>query len=350
MALVLSHVTASPVASYGAQQRVELAGVNLFGLSNSSSVFGTAFTTFESPVCEPDYTAGPYLDPPEHFWAYRDLGFNTFRLPIAWQHAQTKLNGPLNETIMSGFDSLIKTITSNGSTAIIDIHNYARYNCAVINQPQSSLPIPSIKVTNAHFNDLWTKLATRYKSNPKVIFELMNEPHDLDIFLWAQTLQEAILAIRKVTHLQRILVSGTSFARLTDWQANSAPGIAPPLLTDPANKLVYDFHQYFDDDAGALGLCRPWSAFASSFAQVTQILRKYNAKAMLTEFGGAPVPQCATLLGESLLPFLEQNRDVWLGWTVWGSWLTGSGTALSTDPKNLAYTLVKVLKSFVPSA
>lgn len=44
-----------------------------------------------------------------------------FRLPIAWQHAQDGLGGPLNETTLQGLDTLVDTITNNGSKAIIDI-------------------------------------------------------------------------------------------------------------------------------------------------------------------------------------------------------------------------------------
>ncbi|KAL4727131.1 hypothetical protein ACLX1H_006032 [Fusarium chlamydosporum] len=242
---------------------------------------------------------------------------------MAWQHVQTSLGGNLNETNMQAVDKLVKAITDDGGQAILDIHNYARWYCAIIGQPEVSFLNPNITVTNDHFSDLWTKLAQRYKSNPNVIFQLMNEPHDLNIQKWGATNQAAILAIRNITEKQRILVSGTQFARLIDWEAFSTPGIGPGLIQDPANNTLYDFHQYFDNIGGAYGICEPWGGYVKSFEAVTSILRKNNLQGMITEFGGGPFPQCVETI-QSMLAFLDRNHDVWYGWTAWGSFNEGS--------------------------
>jgi len=70
---------------------------------------------------------------------------------------------------------------------MIDIHNFARWNGEIIGQGGP---------TDDQFVSLWTQLATKYASSPKIVFELMNEPHDLDINLWAQTCQKVVNAIR----------------------------------------------------------------------------------------------------------------------------------------------------------
>lgn len=85
------------------------------------SIFGSAYSAFESANCNASYAAYPYVDPPEHYTAWRDLGFNMFRLPLGWQHAQVSLSGPLNETTMVAYDHLVKRITGDGNTVIIDI-------------------------------------------------------------------------------------------------------------------------------------------------------------------------------------------------------------------------------------
>lgn len=46
------------------------------------------------------------------------------------------------------------------------------------------------------FASIWTQLAAKYKSNAKVIFGLMNEPHDLNVSQWATSVQAAVNAIR----------------------------------------------------------------------------------------------------------------------------------------------------------
>ncbi|EWG53437.1 hypothetical protein FVEG_11867 [Fusarium verticillioides 7600] len=327
--------------------QVKWAGVNLFGLANDVNILGSAYNTFLDMSCKPSYHSYPYINTVEDYKSWHDKGFNLFRIAMAWQHVQTSLGGSLNETNMEAVDKLVKAITDDGGQAIMDIHNYARWYCAVIDQPELSFLNPNITVTSDHFSDLWTRLAERYKSNPKVIFQLMNEPHDLDITKWGATNQAAILAIRNVTDKQKILVSGTQFARLVDWEAFSQPGIGPGLIQDPANNTLYDFHQYFDDIAGAYGLCEPWSGFAKRFEAVTRILRRNGFQGMVTEFGGGPFPQCADTI-QSMLAFLDRNSDVWYGWTAWGSFNKGSDLYLSLD-KNSTYNLItRTLEKFVP--
>ncbi|KAF5638081.1 cellulase (glycosyl hydrolase family 5) domain protein [Fusarium sp. NRRL 52700] len=327
--------------------KVQWTGVNLFGLANDVNILGSAYNTFLDLSCKPSYHSYPYINTIEDYKSWHDKGFNLFRIAMAWQHVQTSLGGSLNEINMEAVDKLVKAITDDGGQAILDIHNYARWYCAVIGQPDVSFLNPNITVTNKHFTDLWTKLAERYKSNPRVIFQLMNEPHDLDITKWGATNQAAILAIREVTDKQKILVSGTQFARLVDWEAFSEPGIGPGLIQDPANNTLYDFHQYFDDAAGAYGLCEPWSGFVKRFEAVTRILRRNGFQGMVTEFGGGPFLQCDETI-RSMLAFLDRNSDIWYGWTAWGSFNVGSDLYLSLD-KNSTYNLItRTLEQFVP--
>ncbi|KAF4442944.1 Endoglucanase EG-II [Fusarium austroafricanum] len=171
--------------------------------------------------------------------------------------------------------------------------------------------------------------------------------HDLNISKWGETNQAAILAICNVTEKQKILVSGTQFARLVDWEAFSAPGIAPGLIEDPANNTLYDFHQYFDDIAGAYGLCEPWSGYVKRFEAVTQILRANNLQGMVTEFGGGPYPQCDETIS-SMLAFLNRNSDVWFGWTVWGCFNEGSDLYLSLDRSSNYNRITRTLEKFTP--
>ncbi|KAK2669213.1 Glycoside hydrolase, family 5 [Fusarium oxysporum f. sp. vasinfectum] len=311
--------------------QVKWAGVNLFGLANDVNILGSAYNTFLDLSCGPSYHSYPYINTVEDYKSWHDKSFNLFRIAMAWQHVQTSLGGSLNETNMEAVDKLVKAITDDGGQAILDIHNYARWYCAVIDQPEVSFLNPNITVTTDHFADLWTKLSERYKSNPKVIFQLMNEPHDLNITKWGATNQAAILAIRKVTEKQKILVSGTQFARLVDWEAFLNQASAP----------------YFDDIAGAYGLREPWSGYVKRFEAVTRILRRNGFQGTVTDFGGGPFPQCAETI-QSMLAFLDRNSDVWYGWTAWGSFNEGSDLYLSLD-KNSTYNLItRTLEKFVP--
>lgn len=146
-----------------------------------------------SPKCEPTHESHPFHDDVSHYVSWKQEGFNLFRIAIAWQHAQTELGGQLNETSMQSVDAMVDAITQDGGKAILDIvrsdfrslvivanentlqHNYGRWYCAIIGQPENSFQNPTANVTNKHFVDLWTRIAERYQANSNVIFQLMNE-------------------------------------------------------------------------------------------------------------------------------------------------------------------------------
>lgn len=161
---------------------------------------------------------------------------------------------------------------------------------------------------------------------------------------WGNTNQKVVNAIRRITTVQAILVSGTQFARLVNWLSSSIQGIGPGLIQDPANNTIYDFHQYFDDDGGSYGLCNPWYSFVSAFEDVTSVLRNHGYRGIMTEFGGGPFSQCATLY-EHLLSFWDENSDVWFGWTAWSS---PPNLFLSPEKNSVWYTLTAVLEKYAP--
>lgn len=104
---------------------------------------------------------------------------------------------------------------TKGAYCILDPHNYMRYNNPS-QQPTTGSIIGDTTdpkaATTAQFADFWGELASRFASNEKVIFGLMNEvrivnhlwpstanpekPHDMDTNLILTKDQAAINAIR----------------------------------------------------------------------------------------------------------------------------------------------------------
>ena len=100
-------------------------------------------------------------------------GFNLYRLPVGWQYlVNDVLGGPLDPNYSGDYDKLVQACLATGSHCLIDIHNYARWNGAIIGQGGP---------TNDQFASLWSQLATKYASESKVLFGLMNEPHDCEL-------------------------------------------------------------------------------------------------------------------------------------------------------------------------
>ena len=78
--------------------------------------------------------------------------------------------------------------TSKGLKIEIEPHNYGYgFNALVGNGTQ-----------NSDFADLWSKLASHYKSNANVIFGLMNEPHVQAASEWFNSVNAAIAARGRV--------------------------------------------------------------------------------------------------------------------------------------------------------
>ena len=85
-------------------------------------------------------------------------------------------------------------------------------------------------------------MAQKYGSQQRVIFGIMNEPHDIpSISTWVDTVQQTVNAIRQAGAQNYLLLPGSSWA-----SAQAFPTEAGPLLvkvTDPlggTNKLIFD--------------------------------------------------------------------------------------------------------------
>lgn len=107
----------------------------------------------------------------EHF--VKKDKMNMFRLPVAWQYlVNGKLGGDLDKNNFGSYDGLMQSCLATGAYCIIDIHNYARWNGAVIGDGTAGGP------TKEHFSSLWKQLATKYAAESKVVMGMINEPHD----------------------------------------------------------------------------------------------------------------------------------------------------------------------------
>jgi endoglucanase len=161
----------------------------------------------------------------------------------------------------------------------IDIHNFARVNNAIIGQGGPS---------DAVFADLWSQLAKKYASSSKVIFGLMNEPHDLDINTWASTVQAAVTAIRTAgATSQIILLPGSNFASAGQF-VSSGSADALMKVTNPdgsTDNLIMDLHKYLDvDNSGEHSECTT-DNIEDAFAIAAAWLRENGRLGLVSETG-----------------------------------------------------------------
>lgn len=217
------------------------------------------------------------------------------------------------------------TDVGRGYYAIIDPHNFGRYYSNIITDVDG-------------FGAWWTTIAKRFADNKLVIFDTNNEYHDMENSLVADLNQAAIDAIRAAgATSQYIFVEGNAWSGAWSW-IDSGNGEALVGLTDPQDKIIYEMHQYLDEDcSGTNDACVSGTIGEERVQEATQWLRDNGKLGILGETAGANNDVCIqAVTGE--LQYLLDNSDVWTGWLWWaaGPWWADYMFSIE-PPEGVAY-------------
>ncbi|KAI9658343.1 MAG: Endoglucanase gh5-1 [Bathelium mastoideum] len=292
--------------------------LQFLGVSESVAEFGTAIPG----VWGKDF----YFPDNDTISTLIGQGFNLFRVPFMMERmAVGSITANLQGPYFYNYSGTIDYITSKGAYAVIDPHNYGRYDGNII-------------TSTSDFGTFWKNLATPFKGNSKVIFDTNNEYHDMDQTLVLNLNQAAINAIRGAgATSQYIFAEGNSYTGAWTWNTTNTNLAA---LTDPNNKLVYEMHQYLDSDgSGTNEVCVNSEIGVQRIVGATEWLQQNNKIGVLGEFAGGPNSVCYSAV-QGLLQHLSQNSDVWLGASWWaaGPWW-GTTTWSSFEPTSgIAYS------------
>jgi aryl-phospho-beta-D-glucosidase BglC (GH1 family) len=294
----------------GGTPEAALVGVNLAG-----GEFGKVPGVYDRDYAYPG---------PRQFDYCQAKGLTVVRLPLRWERIQPKLMDTLDEAELRRLDAAVKLAAERDLKILLDVHNYARYYGQVIGTPE---------VPNEAFADFWQRLAAHYSDEAAVCgLGLMNEPHDTG-GRWPAAAQAAIDAIRKVNRRHAIFVCGDGWSGAHSWKKINAN----LLLNDPAGKLVYEAHQYFDrdhsgtykqsyDDSGAHPLIgverlRPFAEW----------LREHKVQGFIGEFG---VPDDDPRWLEVLDNFLAAMKAEGIGGAYWAAGGWWGKYPLSVEPRD----------------
>ncbi|KAG9076597.1 hypothetical protein FS749_011588 [Ceratobasidium sp. UAMH 11750] len=275
-----------------------------FGVNESCAEFGQ---TAWPGVLGKDYT-WPTQASVDFFLG---KGMNTFRVAFLMERISPPakgLTGAFDATYLAGLKSIVSYITGKGGYAVLDPHNFMRYNNGVIS-------------STSDFSTWWKNLATQFKSDSKVIFDIMNEPHDIPASTAFQLNQAAVNAIRAAgATSQLILVEGTSWTGAWTW-VSSGNGDAFKAIKDPNNNVAIEMHQYLDSDgSGTSATCVSSTIAAERLAAATAWLKANNLKGFLGEIGAGSNDACIAAVKGGLCAM--QQSGVWIGalWWAAGPW------------------------------
>jgi endoglucanase len=153
-------------------------------------------------------------------------GFKSVRLPVRWS-AKAAESEPyaLDPLFLARVDSMVQAALDQGLYVVLDFHNFEE----LMADPQGQ---------EARFLGIWKQLSAHYRSYPKkLLFEILNEPHDkLTPELWNRLYPKALALIRR-DNPDRLVFLGTA-----DWGgAKSLAALRPP---EQDRNLILSFHDY----------------------------------------------------------------------------------------------------------
>ena len=257
---------------------------------------------------------------------FNNNGLTLIRLPVKWERIQPEFQTPLSNDI-DKYTNMIIQAQSAGDSVIIDLHNYAKYNNKQLTTKDTQ-----------NFSDIWRKIANKYnKGYPRLFgYELMNEPHDLEgnCDTWKTLAQSAIYSIRKTDNTHYILIPGYDWQSANRWQ-DSSNCLAD--IKDPANKILFSAHQYFDSD---LSGSKYDSTTCTDEQRGTKLIQPFlnwleanKTAGILTEYGVPANSTCWLNTIDDFLNTLKTNDHIY-GGTYWAAGPAWGDYNLSIEPDN----------------
>jgi len=241
-------------------------------------------------------------------------GLTVMRVDFLWERLQRAPFAPLHEPDVERLRRVLDAAQAAGQVVLLDMHNYGRY----YGRPLTTSDGPLLA-------DGWRRLALAFRDHPAVWgYELMNEPHDLPGHgeTWSSLAQAATDAIRIVDQRAWVLVPGYGWQSALGWPENNGS----LDVRDPAGRLLYAAHQYFDSDFDSVyGSYEAEGAYpqraADLIAPFQAWLATRGARGFFTEYGvPADDPRWLRVL-DGFLTALERDPRL-AGGTYWaaGPW------------------------------
>jgi endoglucanase len=247
-------------------------------------------------------------------------GFGIIRVPFLFQNIQAASGTNLNEAAMRQLDPVLSECAAKRVVCLLDMHNYGSY---YLDDSAASQGLPGgIDVANARLSELWAQIASRYKGNSYVWFDLMNEPHQQTALEWIKTDNAIAAAIRATGAANKIIYQGTAWQGAWTWTTS---GNAKELLKayDPGHNYAFEAHQYLDrDGSGTSPVCVTGSG-ATRLDPFTTWLKTNGLQGIIGEVGWADNAGCATeataLLDDWRAAATSSAAGGYIGLTYWAA-------------------------------
>jgi hypothetical protein len=264
--------------------------------------------------------------------AMKEWGITAVRVPLneaCWNAEAYVTSAYAGATYQQAVKQYVNLLNDNGIVAILDLHwtdgayNGTGSGCASA-QAICQKPMPD----TAQSVSFWTSVATAFKGNNAVIFDLFNEPYP-DFAAGSQTLgwqcwltggtctgigyqvagmQTLVNAVRAAGAVNVLMLGGLAWSNdLSQWLAHEP--------SDPDHNLVASWHSY------NFNTCSTQSCWTAQVAPV--------AAAVPVLAGEIGENECSDTYLNTLMPWLDSAHIGYLAWT-WNAWGCSQGNVLIT--------------------
>jgi endoglucanase len=216
--------------------------------SNSTAQSCTAVTPQTCSVAHAlgrGVNLGNMLDAPhEGDWGVRlepafidkaSQAFQTVRLPVRWSnHAAPTADATIDEAFAARVDGAVDALLAKGVYVILDVHHYTQITGSTAHRNEMAV---DPEVVDTRLVNLWRQIALRYKDrSPKLLFELLNEPHGrLDGDTWNTLAAETLAAVRASNPDRAVLIGPGEWNSIKE---------LPRLRLPPDRNLLVAVHNY----------------------------------------------------------------------------------------------------------
>lgn len=250
---------------------------------------------------------------------------NAVRVPLN-EDCWLGINAPGNPYVGAAYRTQIKSYVTRlhaaGLAVILDLHVTAPGA-----EPATGAALEAM--ADAHAVQVWRSVATVFKADPGVLFDLYNEPNNIDWPCWLSGcvvndalhagarfhtvgMQALVNAVRGTGATQPVMAGGLQWSSdLSQWPAG---------LVDPAGQLVASVHVYNYGSETVAYWNQTRAPVAALYPMVTGELGEYD---------------CAHGFIDQYMAWADAHGISYLGWT-WdavspGGWTCGGGPSLITD-------------------
>ncbi len=282
------------------------------GVSLAGAEFGVERATFSN--LNPGVYGRDYDYPDQRTVEYfADCGLGLLRIPFRWERLQPNLGQPLNPAELNRIRQVVAWAAESGARIVLDTHNYGRYQLSLFGRPRSVVIDEKIDgvvaVSRAHFADYWRRIAAAFAGNKAVLgLGLMNEPHDMGHSDWKAISQAAVDAVRAVDRESFVVVAGNGWSNAERFPELNGP---TAWITDPANRVLYEAHCYFDAD----GSGKYRRSYADELSDDAQLLER-GAKRVTVFLDWCRRNRVTGFLGEFGIPGSSAGWRAVLGATL----------------------------------